>query len=83
MTDIKLEQEKSILWYILGPILGLVFFLLVIFFVVKFIRLKNANLNLQEVLKSMAYSNDIQKNVIAKEQNEVARKDQDYENTFI
>ena len=31
----------------------------------------------------MDYSNDIQKNVIAKEQNEAARKDQDYENTFI
>ena len=83
MTDIKLEQEKSILWYILGPILGLVFLILVIFFVVKFIRLKNANLNLKEDLKSMAYSNDIQKNVIVKDQNEVARKDSDYENTFI
>ena len=31
----------------------------------------------------MAYSNDIQKNVIVKDQNEVARKDSDYENTFI
>ena len=83
LTDIKLEKEKSILWYILGPILGLVFLILVIFFVVKFIRLKNANLNLKEDLKSMAYSNDIQKNVIVKDQNEVARKDSDYENTFI
>ena len=83
LTDIKLEKEKSILWYILGPILGLVFLILVIFFAVKFIRLKNANLNLKEDLKSMAYSNDIQKNVIVKDQNEVARKDSDYENTFI
>ena len=30
----------------------------------------------------MAYSNNVQKNVIAKE-NEVARKDLDYDSTFI
>ena len=82
LTDIKLIEEKSILWYILGPVLGLIFLVLVIFFAIKFIRLKNSNINLQEDLKSMAYSNNVQKNVIAKD-NEVARKDLDYDSTFI
>ena len=85
LTDIKLEEEEeqqSILWIILGPILGVIFLLLVTFIVIKFIRLKKANRILREDLKSMAYSNEIQKNVINKEK-EISNRDLDYELTFI
>ena len=41
------------------------------------------NVNLQEEMKSMAYSNNIQKNVLIKEKTERAQSDTDYETTFI
>ena len=83
LTDIKLPGvEGSKLWYILGPILGALILLLIIFFVVKYIRLQKTNVVLREDLKSFAYSNDIQKNVINKER-QVSEKDKDYDSTFI
>ena len=80
LTDIL---EKSILWYILGPILGVIGLLLIIFVIIKFKKLKRKNIILEEDLKSMAYSNDIQKNVIVKETKEKSKRDKDYESTFI
>ena len=82
MTDIKKEEEKSYLWYILGPILGVIGLLLIAYFVFKYIRLRKANVNLQEEMKSMAYSNEIQKNVLVKEKI-TSQKETDYETTFI
>ena len=81
LTDIA--KKKSILWLILGPILGVVFILIVVVLVIIFLRLKRKNNNLEEDLKSFAYSNDIQKNVIVKEQKEMSKKEMDYESTFI
>ena len=86
LTDIKEEKEKEeeenkILWYILGPILGLIV-LLIIFFVIKYMRLKKVNINLRENLKSIAYENNIQKDVIQKEKRD-SRKETDYDITFI
>ena len=63
LSDIKNEEDGNILWYILGPIFGIIF-LLFIFFVYRYIKLKKANTNLKEDLKSMAYSNDVQKDVL-------------------
>ena len=81
LTDI--EKKKSILWYILIPIIVIIVLLIIIIVVIKFLRLKRKNNNLEEDLKSFAYSNDIQKNVIIKEQKEMSKKDMDYESTFI
>ena len=81
LTDI--EKKKSILWYILIPIIVIIVLLIIIVVVIIFIRLKRKNNNLEEDLKSFAYSNDIQKNVIIKEQKEMSKKDMDYESTFI
>ena len=81
LTDIKLKEEKSILWYILGPILGLIFLLFISFLVIKYIRLKKANSELKEEMKSMAYSNDVYKDVVKKDKDSQAGKD--YDNTFI
>ena len=82
LTDIKKEEEKSYLWHILGPILGVIGLLLIAYFVFKYIRLRKANVNLQEEMKSMAYSNEIQKNVLVKEKI-TSKKETDYETTFI
>ena len=82
LRDIALKEEKSYLWIILGPILGAIVLAIVIFFVIKYIRLQKANVNLQEEMKSMAYSNDVQKNVIAKTKKRT-KTESDYDTTFI
>ena len=81
LTDIELK-ESSILWYILGPILGLIFLLLISFFVIKYIRLNKANIKLREEMKSFAYLNDIYQNVIVKTKKD-SNKESDYDSTFI
>ena len=83
LTDIKLEEKKDNLWLILGIILGVIGALIIAFFIIKYIRLTKRNVNLQEEMKSMAYSNNIQKNVLIKEKTERAQSDTDYETTFI
>ena len=82
LTDIKLKEKTSILWYILGPILGLIILLLISFFIIKYISLNKANTKLQEEMKSMAYSNDIYQNVIVKTKKD-SKKEGDYDSTFI
>ena len=83
LTDIKLEPEvESSVWIIIGPIIGVVFLLIVAFFLIKYIRLKKANVNLKEDLKSISYSNDIQKNVLNKER-QYSEKQNDYDKDFI
>ena len=82
LTDIKLKEESSRLWIILGPILGFIFLLLFSFFIIKYIRLNKANVKLKEEMKSMAYSNDIYQNVIVKTKKD-SNKEGDYDTTFI
>ena len=82
LTDIKLEEKKDYLWYALGPILGFIGLILIVFFVIKYIRLQKANINLKEEIKSIAYSSDIKQNVLKKEKID-SKKDSDFETTFI
>ena len=82
LTDLGIEEIKNYLWIILGTIIGVIVAILIAFSVYKYIRLKRKNINLQEEMKSMAYSNKVQKNVLVKEQN-ITQKDSDYESTFI
>ena len=82
LTDIKKEEKKSYLWYILGPILGVIVLFLIAFFVIKYVRLRKANDNLEVKMKIMAFSNEIQKNVLVKEKI-TSQKESDYETTFI
>jgi len=46
------------------------------------LRLKKKNDNLQKEMKTLAFSNDIQNNVLIKEQ-QLTKKESDYETTFI
>ena len=82
LTDIKKKEEKSYLWSILGPILGVIVLFLVVFFMFKYMRLRKANDNLMKEMKSMAFSNEVQKNVLLKKEI-TSQKESDYESTFI
>ena len=82
LTNIKPEEKKDYTLYIVLPIVAFVVLVIVGFFIFKYIRLQKSNRNLKEDLKSMAYSNDIQKNVIKKDQKN-SQNESDYESTFI
>ena len=83
LTGIKIENQngkKSKLWiYIVVTIIILI---IIIFLIIKFLRLKKKNDNLQKEMKTLAFSNDIQNNVLIKEQ-QLTKKESDYETTFI
>ena len=85
LTDIKYipPENKKNLWWIIGGVIGGVIIIgLVVFFILKYKKLQKSNTNLQEDLKSLAYSNDVQKNVLIKERRN-SKKETDYESTFI
>ena len=77
------EEEKNKTGWIIGGVIGGVIVIgLVVFFILKYKKLQKSNTNLQEDLKSLAFSNDVQKNVLIKERRN-SKKDADYESTFI
>ena len=79
------EKPKEDDWYKWGiPVIvvGTILIIVLVFFVVKFLKLKNKNKNLQDEMVSLAFSNDIQKNVLIKDRN-VSINESDYESTFI
>ena len=84
LTDIKIEEPKqSKTWiYIITGIIGGILLILAIFFIIRNIRLKNRNVVLQERIKSIAFSNDIQKNVLIQNKS-ITKNESDYESTFI
>ena len=80
LTDIK--DKRYIIWIIVVVVVVALIAGLVIIFVIKYKRLKKNNINLEESLKSLAFTNEVQKNVINEEQI-MSQKESDYENTFI
>ena len=82
LTEIIFEEPENYTWIIVGCVLGFIVLLLIVFFIIKYIKLNRRNKNLKEDLKSMAYSNDIQKNVLVKAQ-QTSQKESDYDTTFI
>ena len=82
LKDLEFIKIMDYTWIIVGSVLGVIVIALVIFFAIKYKKLKSNNVNLEEDLKSMAYTNDVQKNVLIKEK-EKSKKDSDYDSTFI
>ena len=83
LTEIKFEEpEESKWWIILISVIGGLLLIVILFLLYKYIRLRKSNVNLKEDLKSMAFSNDVQKNVLIKEK-KLSQKESDYETTFI
>ena len=81
LTEIKLKDSIELI-YILVGVIGGILLIVAIFFIVKFIRLKKANLDLNEEIKSIMYSNDIVKSVLTKEERNTKLYD-DYDSTFM
>ena len=79
LTDIKGFNY----WIIVGIIIGTVVIIgAIIFFSVFYCKLNRKKTDLEERLKSMAYSHNVEKNVIIDEQT-ISQRDQDFETTFI
>ena len=83
LTEIRPEKSKPWLpWGIPVIVVGSILIIVLVYFVVKFLRLQKTNTNLQNEMVSLAFSNDVQKNVLNKDI-ELSRNDSDYESTFI
>ena len=81
LTEIGIPDNNVWKW-ILVSIAIAIFILLVAFFIIKFLRLKNTNDSLQKEIKTLESSNDIQKNVLIKGK-QISKKESDFETTFI
>ena len=84
LTGIKLEETNNNKnsWLPWGIPLIIIVAGLLVFFIIKIIKLKKKNDTLQLEMKSLAFSNDVQKNVLLKEQ-KISKNESDYESTFI
>ena len=60
----KQDEEDNLWKWIVIPIVVLIFIILGVIFIIKLIRLKKKNINLQQEMKTLVFSNDIQKNVL-------------------
>ena len=83
LTGIKLEEtNKKNSWLPWGIPLIIAVAAVLVFFIIKLVKLKKKNDSLQLEMKSLAFSNDIQTNVLIKEKN-ISKNESDYESTFI
>ena len=83
LTGIKSEEtNKKNSWLPWGIPLIIVVAAVLVFFIIKLVKLKKKNDSLQLEMKSLAFSNDIQTNVLIKEKN-ISKNESDYESTFI
>ena len=83
LEGLKLEEEKNLTWlWILLSIIGAVFLAVALFFIIKFARLKKRNDSFTQEMKSLLFSNDIQKNVLINER-VLSKNESDFESTFI
>ena len=83
LTGIKFEEtNKKNSWLPWGIPLIIVVAAVLVFFIIKLVKLKKKNDSLQLEMKSLAFSNDIQTNVLIKEKN-ISKNESDYESTFI
>ena len=83
LEELKLEEEKNLTWlWILLSIIGAVFLAVALFFIIKFARLKKRNDSFTQEMKSLLFSNDIQKNVLINER-VLSKNESDFESTFI
>ena len=83
LTGIKPDQinnKKS--WLPWGIPLIIIAAGILVFFIIKFFRLKKKNDNLKLEIKTLVFNNDIRKNVLI-EENKISKNEADYESTFI
>ena len=77
------ENNKiNIIWSIVVVIILIIVIPLIIFFFIKYRRLNKNNINLEQEMKSLAYSNEVKKNVLIQAQI-LSEKDEESEASFI
>ena len=83
LTDIgKEKNDLPNIFIIIGSVVGFLILLFILFLIYKYCRERMKNEDLEEEIKSIVFSNDIQKKVNIKEKN-ISKRDSDYESTFI
>lgn len=86
LTNIGIEknkdENKNSTLIIIVTIFLFIFIILVIFFIFKYVRLKKNNINLEQKMKNLSYSNEVKKNVLIKAQLS-SQKEDDSETEFI
>ena len=80
LTNIEIKTNR--IFIIILIIISGFIIILAIFFIIKFIRLQKRNSSLEEEIKSLSYTNNIQKNILNKEKIKY-EKETDYDSTFI
>jgi len=76
-------RKKSDWWkWLVGIGVVVIALLVALIILIKYLKLKKKNANFQQEMKSLLFSNDIQKNVLIKEKN-LSKTESDYESTFI
>ena len=83
LTGIKPDQinnKKS--WLPWGIPLIIIAAGILVFFIIKFFRLKKKNDNLKLEIKTLVFNNDIRKNVLI-EEDKISKNESDYESIFI
>ena len=76
-------RKKSDWWkWLVGIGVVVIALLIALIILIKYLKLKKKNANFQQEMKSLLFSNDIQKNVLIKEKN-LSKNESDFESTFI
>ena len=76
------KVKKDIIYIAVFVPLGVIILVVALFFIIKFLRLKKKSDSFEKEVKSLLFSNDIQKNVLINERS-LSKNEIDYENTFI
>ena len=76
------NNNINIIWSIVVVIILIIVIPLIIFFFIKYRRLNKNNINLEQEMKSLAYSNEVKKNVLIQAQI-LSEKDEESEASFI
>ena len=83
LTGIKEKNNNNYIWnWVVISIIIIIIIFLVAFFIIKFLRLKKKNDNLQKEIKTLEFSNDMKNTVLIKEL-KISKKESDFETTFI
>ena len=82
LTNLTKRDLKWLKWAIPVIVVGVVLIIALVFLIIKFLKLRKNNTNLKQDMVSLAFSNDVQKNVLSKEM-KISKNESDFESTFI
>ena len=81
-ADLTKRDLKWLKWAIPVIVVGVCLIIALVFLIIKFLKLRKNNTNLKQDMVSLAFSNDVQKNVLTREM-KISKNESDFESTFI